>query len=128
MMVSKKKLFLRGLFGGGGSGLTKEQPENNIMRGAFYALGAALAGAQRGISLCQSLLRAQLGQRVNVMILDKALTLELAQHNHGHVPCRLHELFANRVHRRMVRSGRFAETTLTAERGQGGDDGGRGFP
>ena len=40
---------------------------------------AALAGAQRGISLCQALLRAQLGQRVNVMILDKALTLELAQ-------------------------------------------------
>ena len=40
---------------------------------------AALAGAQRGISLCQSLLRAQLGQRVNVMILEKALTLELAQ-------------------------------------------------
>ncbi len=28
----KKKLFLRGLFGGGGSGLTKEQPENNIIR------------------------------------------------------------------------------------------------
>ncbi len=41
-----KNLFLRGLFGGGGSGLTKEQPENNIMRGAYYALGAALSGAQ----------------------------------------------------------------------------------
>ncbi|EAR23111.1 ABC transporter ATP-binding protein [Nitrococcus mobilis] len=41
-------------------------------------LVAALAGAQRGLSLCQSLLRAQLGQRINVMILDKALTLELA--------------------------------------------------
>ncbi|HMB58332.1 MAG TPA: ABC transporter ATP-binding protein [Xanthomonadales bacterium] len=40
---------------------------------------AALSGAQRGISLCQALLRAQLGQRVNVMILEKALTLELAQ-------------------------------------------------
>jgi len=40
---------------------------------------AAIAGAQRGISLCQALLRAQLGQRVNVMILEKALTLELAQ-------------------------------------------------
>jgi len=40
-------------------------------------LVAAIAGAQRGISLCQSLLRALLGQRVNVMILDKALTLEL---------------------------------------------------
>ncbi len=37
----------------------------------------AMAGAQRGISLCQSLLRAQLGQRVNVMILEKALTLDL---------------------------------------------------
>ena len=41
-------------------------------------LVAALAGAQRGLSMCQSLLRAQLGQRVNVMILEKALTLELA--------------------------------------------------
>jgi len=40
---------------------------------------AVMAGAQRGISLCQSLLRAQLGQRVNVMILEKAITLELAQ-------------------------------------------------
>jgi len=45
-VADKKKLFLRGLFGGGGSGLTKDQPENNIMRGAFYALGAALSGAQ----------------------------------------------------------------------------------
>ncbi len=40
---------------------------------------AMMAGAQRGISLCQALLRAQLGQRVNVMILEKAITLELAQ-------------------------------------------------
>jgi len=45
-VTDKKKLFLRGLFGGGGSGLTKAQPENNIMRSAFYALGAALSGAQ----------------------------------------------------------------------------------
>jgi ATP-binding cassette, subfamily B, bacterial len=41
------------------------------------ALITAIAGAQRGLSLCQSLLRAQLGQRVNVMILEKALTLDL---------------------------------------------------
>jgi len=41
------------------------------------ALVAAIAAGQRGLSLCQSLLRAQLGQRVNVMILEKALTLEL---------------------------------------------------
>ena len=45
-ITDKKTLFLRGLFGGGGSGLTKEQPENNIMRGAYYALAAALSGAQ----------------------------------------------------------------------------------
>jgi ATP-binding cassette subfamily B protein len=42
-------------------------------------LVAALAGCQRALSACQSLLRAQLGQRVNVMILEKALQLELAQ-------------------------------------------------
>jgi ATP-binding cassette, subfamily B, bacterial len=41
------------------------------------ALVACIAAAQRGLALCQSLLRAQLGQRVNVMILEKALTLEL---------------------------------------------------
>jgi len=40
-------------------------------------LVAALAAVQRGVSTCQSLLRAQLGQRVNEMILEKALTLEL---------------------------------------------------
>src|SRR6266478_63792 len=42
-------------------------------------LVAATSMAQRGISLAQSLLRAQLGQRVNVMILEKALTLDLTQ-------------------------------------------------
>ncbi|MGY1424516.1 ABC transporter ATP-binding protein [Lysobacter sp. A289] len=42
------------------------------------ALVMALTGTQRGLSLAQSLLRAQLGQRVNVMILEKALTLQLA--------------------------------------------------
>ncbi|MGB5579736.1 MAG: hypothetical protein WBM68_04170, partial [Woeseia sp.] len=36
-----------------------------------------VAGSQRGISASQSLLRALLGQRVNVMILEKALTLQL---------------------------------------------------
>ena len=40
-------------------------------------LMAALAAAQRGLSLARSLLRVQLGQRVNEMILEKAVTLEL---------------------------------------------------
>jgi ATP-binding cassette subfamily B protein len=42
-------------------------------------LVALLAGVQRGISFCQSLLRVLLSQRVNLLILDKALTLTLAQ-------------------------------------------------
>jgi len=42
-------------------------------------LVAATSMAQRGLSLAQSLLRAQLGHRVNVMILEKALTLDLGQ-------------------------------------------------
>jgi methylmalonyl-CoA mutase N-terminal domain/subunit len=41
-----QNMFMRGMFGGGGYGLTKAQPENNIMRGAYYGLAAALSGAQ----------------------------------------------------------------------------------
>jgi len=37
-----------------------------------------IAGTQRGISTCQALLRALMGQRINLMILEKALTLKLA--------------------------------------------------
>jgi methylmalonyl-CoA mutase N-terminal domain/subunit len=48
---NKKSMFLRGIFGGGGGGLTKEQPENNIARSAYYALAAALSGAQT-MALC----------------------------------------------------------------------------
>lgn len=36
-----------------------------------------LAGSQRGLGVSQSLLRVLLGQRVNVLILEKALTLDL---------------------------------------------------
>jgi ATP-binding cassette subfamily B protein len=42
-------------------------------------LVAALAGVQRGIDFCQSLLRVVLSQRVHLLILDKALTLTLAE-------------------------------------------------
>lgn len=38
-----------------------------------------IAATQRGIAMCQSLLRAQLGHRVNVMILEKAQQLSMAQ-------------------------------------------------
>ncbi len=54
------------------AGTTERVIELVALEGLLVAL---TAGAQRGLSLCQSLLRAQLGQRVNVMILEKALTL-----------------------------------------------------
>jgi ATP-binding cassette subfamily B protein len=41
-------------------------------------LAAVLATVQRGLTTCQSLLRLRLGQRVNLMILEKAITLRLA--------------------------------------------------
>jgi ATP-binding cassette subfamily B protein len=55
-------------------GIARRVVELVVLEGALVA---SIAAAQRGLSLCQSLLRAQLGQRVNVMILEKALTLEL---------------------------------------------------
>lgn len=47
--------------------------------GAELALVVAAALAQRTLGIFRSLLRQQLGQRINVEILDKALTLELTQ-------------------------------------------------
>ena len=44
-------MWLRMIAGGGGSGLTFEQPELNIVRGAYYALVSALSGAQT-MALC----------------------------------------------------------------------------
>lgn len=41
-------------------------------------LVALQAGSQRGLSVSQSLLRVLLGQKVNILILEKALTLDLA--------------------------------------------------
>jgi ATP-binding cassette subfamily B protein len=52
---------------------------------AFWYVGleaglvVGMAAAQKGLSVCQSLLRAQLGHRVNTLILEKALTLDLTQ-------------------------------------------------
>lgn len=43
---SERSLQFRMLAGGGGAGLTKQQPENNIVRGAYYGLISALSGTQ----------------------------------------------------------------------------------
>ncbi len=46
-----KSMWMRMIAGGGGAGLTIEQPENNIVRGAYYALISALSGTQT-MALC----------------------------------------------------------------------------
>jgi methylmalonyl-CoA mutase N-terminal domain/subunit len=46
-----RSMTLRMIAGGGGGGLTIQQPENNIVRGAFYALISALSGTQT-MALC----------------------------------------------------------------------------
>ncbi len=46
-----RSCWLRMIAGGGGGGLTVEQPELNIVRGAYYALISALSGTQT-MALC----------------------------------------------------------------------------
>jgi methylmalonyl-CoA mutase N-terminal domain/subunit len=46
-----KSQMMKMIAGGGGGGLTIEQPENNIVRGAYYALISALSGTQT-MALC----------------------------------------------------------------------------
>src|SRR5215831_4176881 len=41
-----RSMMFRSLIGGGGSGFTVQEPENNIVRGAYYSLAAALTGCQ----------------------------------------------------------------------------------
>ncbi|MBI4244758.1 MAG: methylmalonyl-CoA mutase [Planctomycetes bacterium] len=49
--ADEKSMLLRMIAGGGGSGLTIQEPENNIIRGAYYALAGALGGTQT-MALC----------------------------------------------------------------------------
>jgi methylmalonyl-CoA mutase N-terminal domain/subunit len=46
-----RSMQMKMIAGGGGGGLTIEQPENNIVRGAYYALISALSGTQT-MALC----------------------------------------------------------------------------
>ncbi len=47
-----RTMQMKMIAGGGGSGLTIEEPENNIVRGAYYALIAALSGTQTSALCC----------------------------------------------------------------------------
>jgi len=46
-----RTMRMRMIAGGGGKGLTIEQPLNNVVRGAYYALASALSGTQT-MALC----------------------------------------------------------------------------
>lgn len=48
---NRRSLQMKMIAGGGGGGLTVQQPENNIVRGAYYALISALSGTQT-MALC----------------------------------------------------------------------------
>ena len=61
------------------SGLVADRDAAFGFVGVELGLVVVLAASQRGLSVCESLLRAQLGNRVNMMILEKALTLALPQ-------------------------------------------------
>ncbi|MEZ4471911.1 MAG: ABC transporter ATP-binding protein [bacterium] len=61
------------------TGLAADREKALWFIGFEAGLVVLMAGAQRGLSVIQSLLRAQLGHRVNLLILRKALTLDLVQ-------------------------------------------------
>lgn len=61
-------------------GAEQTAARNDVIRYVIWEAGLVvlLTGAQKVNTVCQTILRALLGNRINVMILEKALTLELA--------------------------------------------------
>ena len=61
-------------------GIEQEQATSDVIRYVIWEAGLVIlmTGAQKINTVCQSILRALLGNEINVMILEKALTLELA--------------------------------------------------
>ncbi|MCA9794975.1 MAG: ABC transporter ATP-binding protein, partial [Candidatus Eremiobacteraeota bacterium] len=72
------KLLVDSVVTANASGLAVDRQHALVFVGIEAGLVMFLAAAQRGLSVCESLLQALLSQRVNVMILEKALTLDLA--------------------------------------------------
>ncbi|HAG70706.1 MAG TPA: ABC transporter permease [Gammaproteobacteria bacterium] len=63
-----------------GNGLAAEEARSDVLRFVLIEAGLVIlmTGAQKVNGICQSILRVLLGNEINVMILEKALTLELA--------------------------------------------------
>ncbi len=71
------KLIVDGVVLAADSGLAEDRWAALQWVAVEAALVGALAAAQRGLDVCKQLLRALLGHRVNLMVLDKALELPL---------------------------------------------------
>lgn len=63
-----------------GTGEEVEQARSNVLKFVLIEAGLVvlMTGAQKANGVCQSILRVLLGNEINVMILEKALSLELA--------------------------------------------------
>ena len=72
------KLIVDGVVQAAQSGLSGDRWQAIRYLGIEAAFVLLLAGCRQGIALCQALLRMLLGQKVNVLILEKALTLDMA--------------------------------------------------
>ncbi len=72
------KLIVDGVVQAARSGLADERSHTLMYLGIEAGLIALQAGCKQGLALCQSLLRALLGHKVNVLILEKALTLDIS--------------------------------------------------
>ncbi|UBF26314.1 ABC transporter ATP-binding protein/permease [Kovacikia minuta CCNUW1] len=72
------KLIVDGVVLAAGSGTSADQWVALGYLGLEAIAVVLLAGSKQGLALCQSLLRALMGQKVNVLILEKALTLDMA--------------------------------------------------
>ena len=71
------KHIVDGVLAASRSGLQADRDAALLWLGAELAIMVGMAACQRGLDVVRNLLRAQLGHRVNFMILEKALTLDL---------------------------------------------------
>jgi ATP-binding cassette subfamily B protein len=71
------KLIVDGVVVASRSGLEGDRTAAFVYLALEAIVVAFLAGSKQGLMICQSLLRVLLGQKVNVLILEKALTLDL---------------------------------------------------
>ncbi|MDX2098117.1 MAG: ABC transporter ATP-binding protein [Leptolyngbyaceae cyanobacterium bins.59] len=72
------KLIVDGVVKASQSGLESDRWATLGYLGLEAGVVILLAGSKQGQTLCQSLIRVLLGQKVNVLILEKALTLDMA--------------------------------------------------